>query len=146
MPRAREGPDAPRMDRSFCKMPVAFLQPVRRTRVSLDAAKNERCTFDYRIVRRITSDLKPNRQVIIASSRRVARAFAVNASRRSLVNGRVVCGAPFINDCIGRRAKSGLRAARKYPATFSGRFSLHHGSPGTDIKSERTFAYLAMQA
>lgn len=55
-------------------------------------------------------------------------------------------GSPFISDCIGRRAKSELRATRKYPATFSGGFSLHRGSPGTDIKSERTFAYLAMQA
>lgn len=37
-------------------------------------------------------------------------------------------------------------ATGKYPATFSGGFSLHHGSPGTDIKSERTFSCRAMQA
>lgn len=49
---------------------------------------------------------------------------------------------PFINDCIGRRANG---ATRKYPATFSGGFSLHHGSPGTDIKSERTLVCFAMQ-
>jgi len=52
-----------------------------------------------------------------------------------LVSARGSTRAPFINDCIGRRASG---ATRKYPATFSAGFSLHHGSPGTDIKNERT--------
>lgn len=41
--------------------------------------------------------------------------------------------------------QGGTGATRKYLATFSGGFSLHHGSPGTDIKSEQMRATLVRE-